>query len=60
MAGLGRPDPSNLLQEAARDLKDPIYYVSGTPSLVVVALRLFREHGIPEGDIEVEAFRGYP
>jgi ferredoxin-NADP reductase len=50
----------NLLQEAARDLEDPIYYVSGTPSMVVGTLRLLREEGIPEGDIEVEAFRGYP
>jgi ferredoxin-NADP reductase len=50
----------NLLQEAARDLEDPIYYVSGTPGMVVGTLRLLREEGIPEGDIEVEAFRGYP
>ncbi len=49
----------NLLQEAARDVKDPIYYVSGTPSMVVGTLRLLREEGTPEGDIEVEAFRGY-
>ena len=48
-----------LLQEAARDLDDPIYYVSGTPSMVVGTWRLLREMGIPEGDIEVEAFRGY-
>ena len=44
----------------ARDLEDPIYYVSGTPSIVVGTLRLLREEGIPEGDIEVEAFRDYP
>jgi ferredoxin-NADP reductase len=50
----------NLLQEAARDLEDPIYYVSGTPSMVVGTLRLLRAEGIPEGDIEFEAFRGYP
>ena len=49
-----------LLQEAARDLDDPIYYVSGTPSMVVGTWRLLREMGIPERDIEVEAFRGYP
>jgi NAD(P)H-flavin reductase len=49
----------NLLQEAARNLEDPIYYISGAPSMVVGTLRLLREEGIPEGDIEVEAFRGY-
>ena len=48
-----------LLQEAARDLEDPIYYVSGTPGMVVGTLRLLREDSIPEDDIEVEAFRGY-
>jgi ferredoxin-NADP reductase len=48
-----------LLQEAARDLKDPIYYVSGTPSMVMGTFWLLRDEGIPEGDIEVEAFRGY-
>jgi ferredoxin-NADP reductase len=50
----------NLLQQAARNLADPIYYISGTPSMVVGTLRLLREEGIPEGDIQVEAFRGYP
>ncbi len=54
----GRIDP-NLLQEAARGLADPVYYVSGTPSMVVGTLRLLRGLGVPDDDLEVEAFRGY-
>src|SRR6058998_2332111 len=50
---------SKLLQEAARDLADPIYYVSGTPRMVVGTLRLLEGLEIPGADIEVEAFRGY-
>lgn len=49
----------DLLREAARGLVGPIYYVSGTPSLVVGTLRLLRDLGIPDSDIEIEAFRGY-
>ena len=49
----------NLLQQAALDLDDPIYYLSGSPSMVVGTLRSLRDEGIPEGAIEVEAFRGY-
>ena len=55
---VGRIDRS-LLQEAARDLTDPVYYVCGTPSLVIGTLRLLREEGVPADSIEVEAFRGY-
>src|SRR3989442_808265 len=54
----GRID-SKLLREAARDLADPIYYVSGTPSMVVGILRLLRGLDVPDSNIEVEAFRGY-
>ena len=54
----GRID-SRLVQEAARDLGDPIYYVSGTPSMVVGTLRLLRGLDVPDANIEVEAFRGY-
>src|SRR5437016_1908152 len=54
----GRID-SKLVQEAARDLADPIYYVSGTPSMVVGVLRLLRGLDVPDASIEVEAFRGY-
>lgn len=54
----GRIDPA-LLQDAARGLADPIYYVSGTPSMVVGTLRLLEGLGVPDTDIEVEAFRGY-
>ena len=54
----GRID-QELLHEATRDLADPIYYVSGTPSMVVGMLRLLRGLDIPDASIEVEAFRGY-
>ena len=54
----GRIDRS-LLQQAAYDLADPIYYVSGTPTMVVGTWRLLRQEGVPEEDIEFEAFRGY-
>ncbi len=48
-----------LLQEAARGLADPVYYVSGTPSMVIGTLQLLRGLGVPDDDLEVEAFRGY-
>ncbi len=54
----GRID-EGLLRDAAGGLAHPIYYVSGTPSMVVGTLRLLRSLGIPDDDIEVEAFRGY-
>jgi ferredoxin-NADP reductase len=54
----GRID-QELLVEAARDLPDPIYYVTGTPSMVVGTLRLLRGLNIPDSNIEIEAFRGY-
>src|SRR5881409_2506514 len=48
-----------LVQEAALGLDDPIHYISGTPSMVVGTLQLLRGLGVPDDDIEVEAFRGY-
>jgi len=54
----GRID-RELLKEAALGLADPIYYVSGTPSMVAGTLRLLRGLEIPDADIEIEAFRGY-
>ena len=54
----GRID-QKLLQLAARDLADPISYVSGTPSMVVGMLRLLRGLHVPDSNIEIEAFRGY-
>ena len=48
-----------LVQEAALGLDDPIHYISGTPSMVAGTLRLLRGLGVPESDIEIEAFRGY-
>jgi hypothetical protein len=38
---------------------DPIYYVSGTPSMVAGTLQLLRALEVPDDDLEVEAFRGY-
>ena len=54
----GRID-RELLEEAARGLEDPIYYVSGTPAMVIGAFRLLRSVGVAEAEIEFEAFRGY-
>lgn len=54
----GRID-QELLHDAARGLADPIYYVSGTPTMVVGTLELLAGLGVAEADIEVEAFRGY-
>ena len=47
------------LQETAKGLDRPIYYISGTPSMVVGTYRLLEGLGISDADIEVEAFRGY-
>ena len=54
----GRID-RDFLREATRDLVDPVYYVSGTPSMVVGMLRLLRDLEVPDSNLEVEAFRGY-
>src|SRR5437879_6754389 len=54
----GRID-RELLQETGRGLTDPIYYVSGTPSMVVGTLRLLQALEVPDANLEVEAFRGY-
>ena len=54
----GRID-RDFLKETARGLEDPIYYVTGTPGMVVGTLRLLRSAGVPEAEIEYEAFRGY-
>src|SRR6266581_4464000 len=54
----GRID-QELLLEAAQGLADPIYYVSGTPSMVIGTLRLLRALGVADANLEVEAFRGY-
>ena len=47
------------LRETAKSLDRPIYYISGTPSMVVGTYRLLEGLGISDADIEVEAFRGY-
>ena len=47
------------LQETAKGLDRPIYYISGTPSMVVGTYRLLEGLGISNDAIEVETFRGY-
>src|SRR5207247_1404385 len=54
---LHETQPAVLL--AAEGHADPNYYVSGTPSMVIVTLRLVRALGVPDANLEVEAFRGY-
>src|SRR5256885_12264035 len=54
----GRID-QDLLLEVAHDLSDPIYYVTGAPSMVVGALQSLRNLKIPDSNIEIEALRGY-
>jgi ferredoxin-NADP reductase len=54
----GRID-HELLLDATRDFSDPVYYVTGTPSMVVGTLRLLRDRHVPDSNIEIEAFRGY-
>src|SRR5467141_4972343 len=48
-----------LLTEAASGLSDPVYYVTGTPSMVIGTLRLLRGLGVPHVNLEDKAFRGY-
>ena len=54
----GRID-RELLLEAAQGLADPIFYVSGTPSMVIGTLQLLRGLAVPDANIEIEAFHGY-
>lgn len=54
----GRIDRARIA-EASRELVDPVYYVSGTPGMVVGTLRLLEALEVPGEDIEIEAFRGY-
>ena len=63
-AGAGWHGPTaridrGLLREAASGLVDPVYYVSGTPSMVMTTLQLLQNEGIPPDSVEIEAFRGY-
>ena len=54
----GRID-QRLLKEATDGLVDPVYYVVGTPGMVAGTWRLLHDLGVPEDDIEFEAFHGY-
>ena len=55
---IGRID-EDLLREATEDLVDPIYYVCGALGMVAGVWHLLRDTGVPEEDIEFEAFHGY-
>ena len=48
-----------LLQDAARGLDRPVYYVCGKTTMVAEMIRLLSESGVPESDVLVEVFRGY-
>jgi len=50
---------TRLLQDAARGLDRPAFYVCGTTSMVAEMLRLLSESGVTESDVLVEVFRGY-
>ena len=54
----GRID-RKLVQAASDGLVDPVYYVCGVPGLVEGTWQLLRDLGVPEDDIEYEAFHGY-
>jgi glycine betaine catabolism B len=47
------------LQEAARGLDRPVYYICGKPSMVAEMLSLLSGSGVPDEDMKVEVFRGY-
>jgi len=58
-AGLrGRIRPE-LLRKAIEDLKQPIYYLCGKPSMVSAVYGMLEEMGVPEEDVRIEVFRGY-
>lgn len=54
----GRLDAA-LLQEAAAGMRDPTYYVCGSPDMVVHAIGLLRGLGVPGARIAQERFFGY-
>jgi ferredoxin-NADP reductase len=55
----GRIDEA-LLREAAKGLRDPVYYVCGTPGMVEdMAVLLVRTMGIPRHRVAAEQFTGY-
>lgn len=48
-----------LLQDAARGLDRPAYYVCGKTPMVAEMVRLLTESGVQESDVLLEVFRGY-
>jgi len=48
-----------LLQEVARGLDKPVYYVCGKTGMVMEMLGLLSSYGVSEEDVRVEVFRGY-
>ena len=55
---VGRID-LRLLQDAARGLGSPAYYVCGKTPMVAEMVRLLTESGVQESDVLLEVFRGY-
>ena len=55
---VGRID-ARKLEEAARGLERPVYYICGTPGMVSAMLGLLSERGVKQPDVMVEVFRGY-
>jgi ferredoxin-NADP reductase len=55
---VGRID-ARKLEEAARGLDRPVYYICGTPGMVSAMLGLLSERGVTQADVMVEVFRGY-
>jgi ferredoxin-NADP reductase len=54
----GRID-RKLVEAASNGLVDPVYYICGAPGMVEGTWQLLRDLGVPEDDIEYEAFHGY-
>lgn len=47
------------IRRASVDLKDPVYYLSGTPRFVSDVLGMLRDAVTRYDSIKVESFRGY-
>jgi len=55
----GRVDPGKLA-EASKGLRDPVYYVCGKPAMASAVVGHLLGMGVPQADIVLEVFRGYP
>ena len=55
---VGRIDTKKL-EDAARGLERPVYYICGAPGMVSAMLGLLSERKVTQADVKVEVFRGY-